>query len=396
MKRLSKVEPFAARTVIVGFAALLLSSSTLFAQEASMPAAPHPIFTNPVFLTLVITALVLLGVIVALASTIRQLTSSGFKKNTSQGGHLPILFGAMLLTSTNTFAQAEKPVFPSEIAGLPFSLLITLVLVIAFEFLLILILVRSIHHLLIGLGFKQEAIEKPAKGWFEYWKKIDRTIITAAVPLERESEVMTDHEYDGIRELDNNLPPWWVWGFYATIVFAVVYVFNYHVFRTAPSQLQEYTAEMEQAEESKKSYLAIKGASVDESNVSIITDAALLANAKEIYVGNCANCHGANGEGGVGPNLTDEYWLHGGGIQNVFKIIKYGVPEKGMISWQAQLKPEKMQAVASYVLSMQGSQPANGKAPQGEKWVAPAENPASVDSDTSAVKEGESLSLLQQ
>jgi cytochrome c oxidase cbb3-type subunit 3 len=379
----------------LAFMLSMLFASGGFAQSANVAPVPHPIFTNPVFITLSITAVVLLAVIAALAATVKQLTYSGFKRNQSKSQMLPMAIGALVLFSSNLSAQAEAPVFPSIVAGLPFSILITMILVIAFEFLLILVLVRSINHLLIGLGYKQEVAEKPAKAWFDYWKKIDRTI-TAAVPLERESEVMTDHEYDGIRELDNNLPPWWVWGFYATIIFAVVYVFNYHVFRTAPSQLQEYTAEMEQAEESKKSYLAVKGASVDESNVTVITDAAMLTNAKEIYTGNCANCHGANGEGGVGPNLTDEFWLHGGGIQNVFKIIKYGVPEKGMISWQGQLKPEKMQAVASYILTLQGSTPSNAKAPQGEKWVDPTDSSAPADSDSTASAEGEALSLLQE
>ena len=80
-------------------------------------------------------------------------------------------------------------------------------------------------------------------------------------------------------------------------------------------------------------------------------------------------CHGQKGEGLVGPNFADEYWIHGGGIKNVFKVIKYGVPDKGMIAWQAQLKPADMQKVGSYILTLQGTNPPNPKAPQGTIWA---------------------------
>lgn len=124
------------------------------------------------------------------------------------------------------------------------------------------------------------------------------------------------------------------------------------------------------------------GANVDENSVVVLTDAGAIAAGKGIYDGNCASCHGVAGEGLVGPNLTDAYWLHGGGIKNVFKTIKYGVPAKGMIAWQNQLNPEAIQKVSSYIVTMQGSNPANAKAPQGEIWneAASPQDSTKVDS----------------
>jgi cytochrome c oxidase cbb3-type subunit 3 len=186
-----------------------------------------------------------------------------------------------------------------------------------------------------------------------------------AVPLEKENEILLDHDYDGIHELDNNLPPWWLWGFYITIFFAVVYVWYYLSPENSQVGDNEFVAEMQMAAaEAEK-----RGASVDESSVQLLTSESDLAAGKEIFQTNCAVCHLATGGGQVGPNLTDEFWIHGGGIKNVFRTIKVGVPEKGMISWESQLSPTDMQKVASFVLSLQGTNPEGGKAPEGEKWT---------------------------
>jgi len=107
------------------------------------------------------------------------------------------------------------------------------------------------------------------------------------------------------------------------------------------------------------------GKLLNEENVTITNDAAALANGKNTFIKNCAACHGQNGEGLVGPNFTDDYWIHGNKINDLFKTIKYGVPAKGMISWQTQLDPNQMQEVASYILTLRGSNPANPKAPEG-------------------------------
>jgi cytochrome c oxidase cbb3-type subunit 3 len=183
-----------------------------------------------------------------------------------------------------------------------------------------------------------------------------------------EEELLSIHEYDGIRELDNNLPPWWVAMFWVTIVFGIAYLFNYHLLNTGDLQEKEYNIEMATAAEQKKKLEDAGLAGINENSVTALKDKANLEKGLTIFTQNCAACHGKSAEGGVGPNLTDDYWLHGGGIKNVFKTVKYGVPEKGMIPWQNQLKPDQIQEVASYILSLHGSNPANGKAPQGEVY----------------------------
>jgi cytochrome c oxidase cbb3-type subunit 3 len=205
---------------------------------------------------------------------------------------------------------------------------------------------------------------EPAKPWYQRVL----TTVNDAVPLEREAEVLTSHEYDGIYELDNNLPPWWKGLFYATIAFGVVYLMYFHVLDLGALQQEEYEQEMAQAKIDVDAYLATAAASIDESNVTITDDVARINAAQEIFVKNCSACHGMAGGGGVGPNLTDSYWIHGGGVQDIFRVIKYGVPEKGMIPWQAQLTPVQMQDLASYVITLEGTDPPNAKEPQGEPY----------------------------
>jgi cytochrome c oxidase cbb3-type subunit 3 len=211
--------------------------------------------------------------------------------------------------------------------------------------------------------------------------------LTDAVPLEKEEEIMFEHEHDGIRELDNNLPPWWLWGFYFTIVFGPIYIAYYH-FMGGPSSHQEWVTEMEKGEEAKAAYLAGLDNLIDENNVELVMDEASLAEGAKIWTDNCAACHGANGEGGVGPNMTDAYWIHGGGVKNVFKTIKYGVPTKGMIPWEAQLSPGQMRSVASYIIAMEGTNPEGAKEPQGEIWKEDTAAPAAeAATDSSATTE---------
>ena len=203
--------------------------------------------------------------------------------------------------------------------------------------------------------------------------------LTDAVPVEREAEVMTDHEYDGIKELDNNLPPWWVWGFAFTIFWGIYYLMDYHVLKTSPLSGEEYAQEMAAAKASIDAYLATAADLVDENTVVALTDDAGLTAGNKIFQANCAACHMADGGGSVGPNLTDAYWKHGGSINDVFKVIKNGVVEKGMISWKEQLSPSQMQQVASYILSLQGTTPTNPKAPEGDLYT-PAATPVASDS----------------
>lgn len=218
---------------------------------------------------------------------------------------------------------------------------------------------------------------------------------TDNVPIEEEVTVMLDHEYDGIRELDNNLPPWWKYMFYVTIVFAFIYIIRFHITGGGELQIEEYNNEMLAAEASKAEALESGGEQITEDNVTLLVDLDAINAGANIYKGNCATCHGALAEGLVGPNLTDEYWIHGGGINNVFKIIKYGVPAKGMIAWQSQFSPTQMQQIASYVLSLQGSEPANAKDPQGEIWVEEVEATEEDAATDSTTTEGEEVSEVE-
>jgi len=196
----------------------------------------------------------------------------------------------------------------------------------------------------------------------------------------KEADVLLDHDYDGIKELDNALPPWWKWGFYITVVVAIIYMFRFHVTKTGPTPLEEYDQEMRIAAAEMENFRMNSKEAFDEKTVTL-ADATGIAAGKKIFTGTCFPCHGANGEGNaVGPNLSDKYWLHGGSLGNVFKTITIGVPDKGMQAWGKTFSPTDIRNLASFVLSLQGSNPANAKAPQGNIF-----EPAKV-SDSSAVK----------
>lgn len=203
----------------------------------------------------------------------------------------------------------------------------------------------------------------PVKTRKEKTKKVTK-ILTDAVEIEDEASILMDHEYDGIRELDNNLPPWWVWGFYITIVFSVIYLLNYHVFNTADLQEEAYRKEMVQAKKDIDAYLKSQAMNVDESNVTKLEDGAALAEGKNIFVANCAVCHKEGGEGEIGPNLTDKFWIYGNDIKDVFKTIKNGTPN-GMPDHASKLNPIQLQQVSSFVLSLK---PKAGKEPQGKEY----------------------------
>lgn len=185
-------------------------------------------------------------------------------------------------------------------------------------------------------------------------------------PLSEEEDLVIDHAYDDIRELDNPTPAWFMGLFYATMVFGVVYLSVYHVFGWGMNQNDEYKKEMRVAEQERKAYLASQVDNVDENSVEVDKSPEVIAEGKAIFDQNCIACHGAVGEGGIGPNLTDNYWLHGASIKDVFNTIKRGVPDKGMIAWEQQLSPSKIAQVANYILSLQGTNPPNAKAPQGD------------------------------
>ena len=209
-------------------------------------------------------------------------------------------------------------------------------------------------------------------------------ILTDAAPLDQEETVATDHEYDGIRELDNNLPPWWKWGFYVSIVVGVIYLIHFHVLETGELQIEEYHSEMKRADAEVQAYLAAQKMNVDESNVVVLNEAGALKRGKGLFVQYCEVCHGASGEGKVGPNLTDQYWIYGGDIADVFKTIKYGA-KNGMKSWKDELNPIQIQEVSSFINTLQGTEPDNPKAPQGELYVPDVKDLDTPQADSTTV-----------
>ncbi|HSN48875.1 MAG TPA: cbb3-type cytochrome c oxidase N-terminal domain-containing protein [Flavobacterium sp.] len=215
------------------------------------------------------------------------------------------------------------------------------------------------------------------------WYKNLMKLTNKSVPIEEEGELLLEHDYDGIKELDNNLPPWWVYLFYACIIFSVVYMVRFEIMG-ADNQEMELKKEMAQAQIDIAEYKKTAPDLMDENTVTLLTDPADLAAGKAIYTANCVACHRPDGGGQIGPNLTDEQWILGGGIKNVFHtLVNGGRDGKGMISWKGTLKPKQMQEVASYVLSLKGSNPKDPKAPEGEIWVDPAA--AKTDATTAAV-----------
>lgn len=180
-----------------------------------------------------------------------------------------------------------------------------------------------------------------------------------------EAAVELDHNYDGIRELDNNLPPWWVYMFYATMIFGVVYLVRFHVVKEY-NQDQEFEQELAQAQIEIETYRKTAKNLVDANTVELLTDATDLKQGKSIFDSNCVACHATDGGGGIGPNLTDNQWILGGGIKKIFHTISEGGRDgKGMIAWKQSLKPLEMAQVASYIIGLQGTTPANPKEAEG-------------------------------
>jgi cytochrome c oxidase cbb3-type subunit III len=218
-----------------------------------------------------------------------------------------------------------------------------------------------------ALNLDKEIIAKESwfsKVWFQLFG-------TGGETYEQNIDIQINHPHDGIYELDNGMPPWLRNVFIGTIAFAISYFWYYHSYLEGKQgQLYEYKIAMREGEILKAEAASRQANAVSESTVSVLKDANDLAGGRTIFIEKCAVCHGQKGEGGVGPNMTDDYWLHGGSIKDLFSTIKYGVPDKGMISWKEQLKPKEMQEVASFILTMRGTNPPNQKAPQGELFKA--------------------------
>lgn len=232
---------------------------------------------------------------------------------------------------------------------------------------MVVFLIIMILTMVIFFAFHEKEPSFKKLNLLTYFSKV-RQKLTASVPVEKEKDVLLDHDYDGISELDNQLPPWWKFLFYFTIVFGIIYMLYFHVFNIGNLQEEEYIAEVKQFE-IQQAALQKTSVAINENTVTILNDAGSLFSGKEIFNKNCAACHGNYGEGLVGPNLTDDYWINGGSIKDIFRTIRDGVPSKGMISWKSQLNPKQIQEVGSYIKSLYGTNPPNAKPPQGVKYV---------------------------
>jgi cytochrome c oxidase cbb3-type subunit 3 len=279
-----------------------------------------------------------------------------------------ILMVAAAVSGGSAFAEEAvdktHTQLPVSIGGLPAGEFYTLLVVLGLELVVIFMLSAYIQMLIRVIRNQPEIKAKVVakKSWF--WDKFNK-----AASLEKEQDILLDHNYDGIQELDNSLPPWWIYGFYLTIFVSVIYIYRYHISHDGASQQEEFVAEMQKGEEEKAEYLAKSANNVDENTVVFMGDAAELAQGKDLFIKACVACHLADGGGSVGPNLTDEYWLHGGGIKDVFKSIKYGWQDKGMKSWKDDYSPKQIQQLASFVASLKGTHPAAPKAPQGDIYI---------------------------
>lgn len=282
---------------------------------------------------------------------------------------VPVIFFLVFGIMEYYIDSGDKPAFIEYPVSLVFLLLV-LLLLIAIE-----IIIKAIENVLyqtLSEEAKKRYIEsKNQQQEWAYGSKIYKKL-TGNKPIEKEGEIVLDHNYDGIRELDNTLPPWWVYMFYGTIIFAVVYLLRFHVFNDYDQDL-EYEQEVAAAQIAIEEYKKTAKDLVDASTVELLTEASDIKAGQAIFTANCVACHMADGGGGIGPNLTDKNWILGGGIKNVFNTISEGGRDgKGMVAWKQNLKPAEIAQVASYVLvEINGKEPANPKAPEGDVWEAP-------------------------
>lgn len=280
-----------------------------------------------------------------------------------------IIFGAV----EYFIDSGEKPAFIEYPVVLLFLFLVLLILI-AIEAIVGALENVMLHKL--DEEAKARFLAEKESGFKFTWLKNVYKKLLGSKPLEEEGEIILDHNYDGIKELDNDLPPWWLYGFYITIIFAAVYLLRYHVFNGA-NQFDELETELAQAKSAIEAYKKTAKDLVDINTVTVLTDPADLSAGKAIFETNCVACHMADGGGGIGPNLTDQHWILGGGIKNVFKTVSEGGRSgKGMIAWKTQLKPLEMAQVSSYVLTFEGTTPANPKAAEGDIWT-PEDAPVS-------------------
>lgn len=356
--------------------ALLSAPFLSMAQETTKDKSTY--FSNALFVILLAAIILLLALIAVLGTTLKNIAKSDYleqkvkklAEKTNNAKNIGVIVMLCLL-SADMFGQNAKVAKNSWlIGGLDYWTFYIMIGIIACEMAVVATLFVVMKNLL-----KEEETVKGAVAEVKPKEKTFMDKINASVEIEHEEEIMLTHNYDGIRELDNNLPPWWKYGFYLTIVVAFAYMIHYHVSKTGDLQTEEYNKEVAKGEAEVAQFLKNSASNVDETNVKLLTAESDLNAAKEIFTGICSTCHGKHGEGNsIGPNLTDEYWLHGGALEDVFKTIKYGWPDKGMQSWKDQYSPTQIAQLASFVKSLRGTNPPNAKEKQGELYIDKADS----------------------
>ena len=323
-------------------------------------------WANPMLWFLIMVIILLAFAISALAGTIKNISNSEKNKEKEQNNNSKKIVSIGILFLIPTFMlNAAEPVFDGakSVMGIPFSDFYLLMAIIVIEIIIIFVLLGVLkirYEPLVEVKAHPANVKK---------EKSILEVINDSVEIEKEEEIMMDHEYDGIRELDNSLPPWWKYGFYLTIIVAIFYLIHYHVTETGDLQVAELEKNIKTENEKIAAYLKQSSNNVDEMSVKYLDNPQDLQAGKDIFTNLCVACHGKAGEGTVGPNLTDDYWIHGGSISEIFKSVKYGWTDKGMRSWKDELSPIKMAQVSSFIKSLKGSNPPNAKAKEGELFI---------------------------
>ncbi len=353
---------------------MLLASAVLYGQAG--PAAPAAKgFTIDTNTLLIIFAVFLLLPIWILSNTFITAAKRYYAERIKSGTAKVLIPLGLLMMSTTLMAQT--PVAVDEPGLSATAMTILLICVISAELMLILFFAHKTNDFIQKRELKpiQDVPDQTLMGWLKaQWAVMNFK------PIEEEYKIDTGHNYDGIRELDNIIPPWFTTAFLLTILFGIGYMYRYHIAKSAPMQIEEYQQSVALAELKHDEYLKTQANDIDESNVELMAGADLEAGQKT-FIALCAVCHKPDGGGMVGPNLTDEYWIHGGSLQHIFTTVKYGVPDKGMISWKAQINPLQMAQVSNYILTLKGTNPPDAKEKQGTLYV-----PEAITKDSTAAK----------
>jgi cytochrome c oxidase cbb3-type subunit 3 len=349
----------------------LLTTVAAMAQQNNTAPAPES-GTNWLVVLLTTTAIVLAFIIWGMGQALIAVIKQVLLKSKANATVVALIMIG-LLSLTGQTAMAEETVTASNSSGLAIDYggisannFYAFAAVILIEIVVIFYLAFNIKRTFAELQPTPAPAVSKESSLAKWWSIMDKKIFTRAIPVEREADILLDHNYDGIKELDNSLPPWWKYGFYVTILVGVVYLAYYHM-GSGKNPTEEYAVEMDIARIEKERYEANNKDKIDENSVPM-ADAGGLAEGKDLFVAKCWACHGKLGEGGAGPNLTDQYWIHKGSLNDIYNSIKVGYPDKGMQAWNKDFTPKQISYIASFIKTLKGTNPPNAKAPQGDKY----------------------------